>query len=429
VTPERLRSNRAFVTFWTARVISSAGTGVTTVVLPLLVYRLVDSPAAVAALSVVNSCPYLAFGLIAGALAERQNRKKIMLICNCASALVLATVPAAAALHLLILAQVFVVSFGMGLSFVWFDAANFGSLPALVDRSQLPEASSLLASGAALALICGPTIGGALLGIMAPAYALGFDATSYVISALLIFSIRRPFNKPRQPEDRPKHLRADIAEGVRYMWHDPVMRPMTLCVFLSRLSWGGATALLVVYASQALHLLHADVRLGLLYSAGQLGGLIAVAAVPLLVRRLPVGLMLAALLIASAVALGLLSVAPSYIWAVIIFCCYELVYIMINSMAVTVRQMTLPDNLQARVNTAARLIGVAGRPVGAVIGGLLAEFISIRLTFGLLTVAVAIGAGLACWACVGSGPLSVVSLSAPEPTPDRSPAAAGAASE
>ncbi len=411
MTDQKLRRNQAFLTFLTARVVSFAGSGISSVVLPVLVYRIVDSPAAVAALNVLDAGPYIAFGLLAGALAERLNRKRIMIICNVASALMLGTVPAAAALHLLVLAQVFVVAFGIGMSFVWFDAANFGTLPALVDRSQLPEASSLIASAGSVALISGPTIGGALLGIMAPSYALGFDATSYMISGLLIFTIRRPFNRP-QPQDEPRNrLRADVAEGVRYMWHEPVIRTMTLSVFCSCVSWGGTVSLLVVYASRALHMAHPDVRLGLLYSAGQFGGLLAVVAVPLLIRRVPAGRMLATLLGISVAALALFAIAPSYIWAVVIFCWYELVYIMINATAVTVRQMILPDNFQARVNTAARLIGFGGQPIGAIISGLLAEFISIRLTFGLLAIAVAVGAGLAAWACLGSRPLSSVSLS------------------
>src|SRR5256885_6493782 len=85
------------------------------------------------------------------------------------------------------------------------------------------------------------------------------------------------------------------------------------------LSWGGTFALLVVYASRALHLTHADVRLGLLYSVGELGGLLAAAAVPTLIKRLPVGPMAAAFLIANAAAVTFLAVAPSYVWALLAF--------------------------------------------------------------------------------------------------------------
>ena len=84
---------------------------------------------------------------------------------------------------------------------------------------------------------------------------------------------------------------------------------------------------------------------------------------------------------------------------------------------ITVRQMLTPDHLQSRVNTAGRMIAWGGNPVGAVLGGLLAELLPIRLTFGLLTVGVAVGAALAGWSCLGSGALSEVSLLAPGLTP------------
>jgi len=126
--PVGLHRNRAFVVYWSARTLSFAGTGITVVVLPVLVYRLTGSPAAVAALSAIEAVPYLVFGLLAGAMADRLNRKKMMVACDAAAALLLAGVPAAAALHQLALAQLFLTALGIGTAFVWFDAANFGSL-------------------------------------------------------------------------------------------------------------------------------------------------------------------------------------------------------------------------------------------------------------------------------------------------------------
>ena len=86
---------------------------------------------------------------------------------------------------------------------------------------------------------------------------------------------------------------------------------------------------------------------------------------------------------------------------------------MVITTGVTVRQMLTPDHLQARVNTAGRMIAGGGIPVGAVLGGLLAEVLPIPLVFGLLTVSVAIGTGLAAWSCLGSRSLSAVSLATP----------------
>jgi predicted MFS family arabinose efflux permease len=411
----RLWKNPAFMVFLSARTISYAGTGITTVVLPVLVYKLTRSPAWVASVNAIEAVPYIILGLLAGAVADRLNRKKIMVICDAAAALLLIAVPVAAALHLLVLAQVFIVALGIAAVFVWFDAANFGTLPVLVDRAQLPVAASVIGSSGTIAFLIGPTFGAALLTVMAAPYALAFDAATYVMSALLLMSIRRPFMRPRHKPGQRERIRTDIAEGLRFLWHQPVIRTMTFAVFCACLSWGGAFGLLVIYANRALHMTRVDVRLGLLYSVGELGSLISIAAIPMLLKRLPIGQLAAAFLAANAAALALLSAAPSYGWALLAFFFYELVYVVVTTTGITVRQMLTPDHLQSRVNTAGRMIAWGGTPVGALLGGLLAELLPIRLTFGLLAVGVAAGAGLAGWSCLRSGPLSAVSISAPSP--------------
>jgi MFS family permease len=411
--PPGLWRNPPFLVFWSARTISYVGTGITVVVLPVLIYRLTGSPAMVASLSAIEGAPYLALGLVAGALADRLNRRTIMVVCDCAAALMLGSVPAAAAFHLLITAQVLIVALGIATAFVWFDAANFGALPALVERDQLPAAASMIGSSGTVALLVGPTLGAAAVTVMTPGDALGLDAATYVTSALLLASIRRPFQRgTRGPQRRPR-IRADIVEGLRFLWHHPVIRTMTLSVFGACVSWGATFGLLVVYTSRALGEPRADTRLGLLYSAGEFGGLIAVMAVPALIRRLPIGRLMAAFLAADAAALALLAVAPGYGWAIAVFCCYELSYVVVTSTSITVRQMLTPDELQGRVNTAGRMIAWGGQPVGAVLGGLLAEALPIRLVFGVMAVGVVLGTALAGWACLGTGPLAVVSVQAP----------------
>jgi len=416
----RLWRNRPFVVFWSARTISFAGTGITMVVLPVLVYGMTHSPAWVAALGLIEFVPYLGFGLLAGVVADRMNRKKIMVGCDVIAAFLLAAIPAAAALHLLGTAQVLIVALGIATVYVWFDAANFGTLPVLVERTELPVAASLIGSSGQVALLCAPTIGAALLTVMTPPYALGFDAASYLMSALLLMSIRRPFGRPRHEQDRLR-IRADIGEGLRFLWQQPVIRTLTFSVFCVCLSWGGTFALLVVYADRALHLTHVDVRLGLLYSAGELGGLVAAATVPALIKRLAIGPLATGSLAVAAAALACLAVAPSFGWALLAFFVSELGYLMVLTTGITVRQMLTPDHLQARVNTAGRMIAGGGLPVGAALGGLLAEALPIRLTFGLLTISVAAGSCLAGWSCLGSGPLSAVSIPAAEPAQEPVP--------
>ena len=408
----RLRRNRAFVVLLSARTVSFTGTGITTVVLPVLVYGMTHSPAWVGSLGLIDAVPYLGFGLLAGAVADRMNRKKIMVGCDVTAALLLAGIPAAAALHLLGMAQVLIVALGIATAYVWFDAANFGTLPVLVGRAELPVAASLIGSSGQVALLCAPTIGAALLTVMKAPYALAFDAASYLISGLLLLSIRRPFGRPRHEQDRLR-IRADIGEGLRFLWQQPVIRTLTFSVFCVCLSWGGVFSLLVVYADRALHLTRVDVRLGLLYSAGELGGLLAAVAVPVLIRRLAIGRLAAVFLAVSAAAVVFLAVAPSYGWALLAYFLLGLAYVLVITTGITVRQMLTPDHLQARVNTAGRMIAGGGLPVGAVLAGLLAEALPIRLTFGLLAISAVVGAGLAGWSCLGSRPLAAVSVTAP----------------
>jgi MFS family permease len=409
-----LRRNPAFAMLFSAQTLSSLGTGLTNLVMPVLVYQLTRSPAAVAAVSGIQVLPYLALGLLAGALADRLNRRTVMVVCDVSCALLLAAVPVAAALHLLVTAQVFIAALGVATAFVWFDAANFGALPTLVGRSQLPTATSLIASGGTAAAIVGPTLGAIAISVMAPAYALGLDAATYVMSALLLLSIRRPFQGERLPGKR-QHIIADIAEGLRFLWNQPVIRAMTFSVCFLCMGYGGTVGLLVVYANRALHMTHVNARLGLLYSAGELGGVVAFAIVPRLVKRLPLGLLTTTFLATNAAALALLSIAPSYIWALLVFCAYEFTYVIVKATGIVVRQMLTPDHLQSRVNTAGRMIAWGGNPAGALLGGVLASILPIRIAYGLLTICVAVGAGLAGWAFRSSGSLSAVSVTASGP--------------
>jgi MFS family permease len=409
----KLRRNKAFALFWSARTVSFAGTGITTIVLPVLVYQLTHSPLWVAALSVVQAVPYLALGLLAGSAADRLDRQKIMAGCDAVAAVLLAAAPVAAALHHLLVAQLLVIALGVAVAFVWFDAASFGILPALVDSDQLLAAAGRVDLSDSAAMLIAPMLGAALISVMRPAYALGFDGLSYLVSAVLLVSIKRPFGWPEPVAERHGQIRSDLAEGLRFVWHQPVIRALTLSVFFACLSWGGTFGLLVVYASRGLHIPITSVRLGLLYSVGEAGGLLSAAGLPLLFRRLPVGRMTVAFMALEVAALVFMAVAPSYGWALLAFFVYQLGYVTVITTGIMIRQLLTPDILQGRVNTTGRMITWGGSPLGAVIAGVLATFLPIRLAFGLLAVGGAIGAGLAGWACLGPGALAQVSLAAP----------------
>lgn len=213
--------DRAFVLFWAARVISISGSTITAVVLPILVFQLTGSALQTALLATVKVLPYFAFGLLAGALADRVDRRRLMVGCNVAQALLVGSIPVAAALDVLTLTQIYVVAVLAMTAFVWFDAGNFGALPALVGREQIMEANSAIWGATTLIGIVAPAVGGSLAALVGPVNVSAIDATTFLCSALLLVVISRPFNQARgrEPaaESPVRRIAADIREGLTFL--------------------------------------------------------------------------------------------------------------------------------------------------------------------------------------------------------------------
>src|SRR5205823_1175739 len=146
-----LRRDPDFRRYWASRVVSFGGSLVTFVVLPVLVYRMTGSGVWTAFVAAADALPYLCFGLVAGALADRTDRKRLMITADVVSAAVLLTVPAAYFAGMLTAPHVVAVGFTVQSLFVFFDAANFGALPALAGRDRLASATSAV-QGATTAL-------------------------------------------------------------------------------------------------------------------------------------------------------------------------------------------------------------------------------------------------------------------------------------
>ncbi|CAN5147344.1 hypothetical protein BH20ACT22_BH20ACT22_12630 [soil metagenome] len=268
----------AFLCFWGARTVSMAGTAVTMVLLPILIFQLTGSPVLTASVTAIEALPYLVFGLVAGAYADRANRRRLMIGCDLINAGLLASIPFASAAGHLTIPHVFAVALMSASVFVWFDSANFGALPALVGRERLVTAASALSSADQILFIAGPALGGILAATIGPAPALSIDALSYLLSAALLGAIKRPFQGDR--EEAPagsarQRKRAAITEGLRFLWRHALLRTMTLVGFGNSFTGGALLGLMVVYGVEGLGLARDDARLGVLYATTGVGALIA----------------------------------------------------------------------------------------------------------------------------------------------------------
>lgn len=387
-----LRRDRAFVLFLTARTVSTAGTAVTLVAMPLLVLQRTGSPALASLVTAVEVVPYLVFGLVAGAVADRVDRRRLMVGADLVNAVALASVPLAAATGVLTTGHVLVAAAVVATGFVWFDAAAFGALPALVGRDRLGAANGVVWSIGTTVEVAFPAVGGLLVAALGAAYALAADSASYLLSAVALLLVPRAFQSAATAEATRGRLGADIRAGLAFIRHQPAVRTLTVLGVGNSLTAGAVIGLLAVYATRGLGLDVTDGRIGVLYTAPAVGGLLAALAVAPLGRRLPPGLISLAAFTANPLLLAGIALAPTLPVALVTTAAWATASSLAILNGITVRQLLTPDTLQSRVNATARLVAWGGTPFGATAAGLLAERLDVRTVLALATVPVAVSA-------------------------------------
>lgn len=371
-----------------ASVISSTGTAITLVVLPILVYQRTESALQTALLASFEVLPYILVGLVAGPIADRVDRRRLMIVCNLASAAVMLSVPVADALGALTIAQIYAVALLGATTFVFYDAAEFGALSELAGRDGVVGAASFVQGSKSLLFVVA-TAGGALLATtIGAANALAVDAATFVAGAALIAAIRRPFQRARTGA-RTSH-RADLVEGLRWLWGHRVVRALTLSGFGNSLGYGMVFGLTVVFGVRQLGLPTDDVRIGLLYSAAAIGGVLGAATVPVLRRRFHPAWVCQATLAITPLAVLVLAATTSFVAAAPAFLAWTWLNQVTVVNGITYRMQVIPDELQSRVNVVGRMVAWGGQPFGAAIGGGVAGATSVRaaLVFAAVTVAV-----------------------------------------
>jgi len=381
--------DRDFSLWYAARAVSVFGTAASAVALPLLTYRTSGSAALTAAVVGLEALPYLLFGLLTGAAADRLRRRGMMVTADLFCAFALATVPAAAALGVLSAWHVLAVAFAVGCGFCWFDAAAWGSFVALVGKARLTRANSLIWSTEIVVEILAPAAAGLLVAVTNPSVVLAADAATYLVSAALLTLIRTPLDAGERTTGR--RLRTEIGEGLRYLWQLPAVRTLTLAGFAFNAAAGGALGLLVVHAHDALGV--SDGRLGLLYAAGAVGSLAGAVALPWLSRRVGQGAVSIAGYAVFALSTVALAGASGFVVALALWAVSATARLVVNANSVTVRQLLTPDALQGRVNTTGRMISWGGTPFGALLGGLTAQAYGVRVAYLLLAVPAALALG------------------------------------
>lgn len=366
--------NRSYILLWSGQAVSVLGTQVSQFAFPLLVFFFTKSPIQTGFASATRVLPYLILSLPAGALLDRWDRKRVMIVCDIGRAISLASVPLAFAIGQLTLVQLYLVSFIEGSLFVFFNIAQISCLPHIVPKEQLTQANAQNLAMTKLLLLIGPTLGGILysLGLFLPFLA---DAISYTVSVGSLFLIRTPFQKARSLPKR--HLRNEVREGLAWLWSHRLLRFLAFITAGSNFVTSGFTLIAIVIAQN----LHASsFTLGLTFTIGGIGGISGAFLAPWIQKRFRSGLIIIVVSWLEALFWLLFALASNMVIVGIVLAACLVLGPIFDVIQLSYRMTTIPDELQGRTNSVFRLIVFSSQPLGLSFAGFLLQAIGVTPT-------------------------------------------------
>lgn len=355
----------------TASAASNLADGAFTIALPLVALSLTRSPASFAAVTVVGRLPWLLFALPAGALADRLDRRTTMISVNVARAAAIGSLAIVVGSGSAELWMLYVIAFALGTGETLFDTAAQSILPSVVRPEQLDRANGRLY---AVELTANQFVGPPLAAIVAGATLAGAVATSsglYLVAGIVLLTVHGSFRAERS--GGATTIRRDIAGGVRYLAGHRLLRVLAICVGVSNLASTATIAILPLYVISPGPIGLDETGYGLLITTIAVGSVAGSFAV----ERLRVALGTRRLLIVATLSFPLFSLAPVVSNSVIVIgtglFVAGAISVSWNIVTVSIRQRIVPDQLLGRVNAGYRLVAWGTMPLGAGLGGIIAN--------------------------------------------------------
>ncbi len=362
--------NRDYMLLWSGQTVSALGGSMSGVVFPLLILALTNSPLAAGIAGALASVPYLIFSLPVGALIDRWDRKRVMILCDAGRALSLASVPLAMVFGVLTVWQLYLNAFIEGTLFVFFNLAEVAALSRVVGKAQLPAATAQNEATWGLAGLLGPPLGGWLYQAAGRGVPFLFDAVSYTASVISLFFIRTEFQAERVPVAERRNLRVEIREGVVWLWRHPLFRFMAFAAGGMNFAFAASTLIIIVIAK---NMGGDSTSIGTIFSLAALGGLFGSLIGGRIQNRFRFGQVIVATVWVEALLFPLYAVAPHILILGLITAALFFTVPIFNVVVLSYRLALVPDALQGRVNSATRLIVFGFQPLGSALGGVLIE--------------------------------------------------------
>lgn len=383
-----------FLKLWLGQTVSTFGSQVTTLALPLTAIMVLHANAfQMGILAALSRAAFVLVGLFARVWVDRLRRRPLMILADLGRALLLGSIPMAALLHMLRIEILYAVAVAAGGLSLCADIAYDAYLPSFVDHNQLADANSLGQASQSMAEIAGPGLAGMLIGLFSAPLAIAADAMSFLVSAGSLAMVRAP--EPRRTGNTALSTAGEeIREGIRMLYRQPLLRAIA-----------GTIALVVLFASifQAVFVLYLQRTLGfgpgligLIFTLGSPGGLLGALAAPIIARRSgqgPVAIAGTTLMVVGGqgfviVALGTPPRLIALVMLILTQCLVAAGNAMFNVAAATIQQQTVPGEMLGRVGAALRVLGLGVTGLlGALAGGVLGSTFSPRTTICIAAIA------------------------------------------
>lgn len=349
---------------------SNIGDGVALAAAPLLIASMTSSPILVAAGAILQFLPWLLFGLHAGAIADRFDRRRLVMFANAARAVVLAGLCVFLITGTANIWIVLAVAFLYGTAEVFVDTAGSTLLPMLVKPADLGIGNARLQAGYLVAnQFAGPPLG-AFLFAAGTAWPFLLEVLCVLLAVVLISRMARTPVPPRA-ESTKSHVHNDIGEGLRWLWQNPPVRMLVLIILVFNVTWAAPWGVLVLYATE--HLNMGAVGYGALTTASAAGGILATLCFGWLERHVSFATLMRVVLtleVLMHLAFALTTVGWVALVIMFVFGAYAFVW---GTISTTVRQRLVPAELQGRV-ASVNMVGVfGGMVIGQALGGVIAE--------------------------------------------------------
>ncbi len=367
-TRDSLWRNREYLWLWSGQVVSTLGSTASAIIYPLLILAMTGSPEAAGIAGALRAIPYLVLSLPVGALIDRWDRKAVMIRCDVGRALAVVSIPVALAFDALTLWQVYAVTLIEGSLFVFFNIAEVAALPRVVPARHLPQAAAQNEAGFGAANIAGPSIGTLLYQAFGRGVPFLADAVTYLVSVFSLSRIRVAFYGERP--QRSRDLRAEMIEGLRWLWDRPLIRFMAILTGGLNLINAGTTLIVIVLAHD---LGASDALVGTIFSIAGVGGILGSLAGGQVQKRFTFGQVIVATVWLNAALFAAYALMPSALMLGAVAALVAFLSPIYNVVQFSYRLALIPDELQGRVNSVFRLVAFGFMPVGAALSGALIE--------------------------------------------------------